>query len=834
MSTLPAMIVPMDGAAVRICSACQAERYRFNCPTIMKHQQRGALSVLAIMLIASLPISLLSCTNSRLSEQHQANGEFGSARTLLDADWRFHLGDISPKEPVISANYDDQQWRHVDVPHDYVLDGNYVQSEEIPKRSHGYLPTEVAWYRKHISIPQADHGKILRLDFDGVFRDSQVWLNGQFLGRHPSGYTPFSFDITKIAKIGGDNILVVRVDPSQFEGHWYEGGGIYRHVHLTALNPVHVGQWGTSVVSKVAGGEQGADQMANLTIRTTLENAGSAEANCQVISEIIDPNGKLLPAVRATKSIAANGSTDVVQETSIPQPSLWSPDSPRLYKVRTTISQDGQIVDSTETTFGIRTISFDADKGFFLNGKHVEIQGAANHQDMPAVGIAVPDSLQIWRVAKLKAMGCNGWRTAHNQPNEAVLDACDKLGMLVMEENRHLGDAYGSHSPPGTRANDLSDLATMIRRDRNHPSVIMWSLCNEEGLRGRPEGERLFAAMKDVVHRYDQTRPITCAINGSWISKGVTDEDIIGANYHFKEYDAFHLGNPRVPMFGSETTNEKTTRGEYADDRGAGMCSAYNLSEDAELAVANHAYMAGSYTWTGFDYRGEPNPSGWPDISNNTGLMDVCGFPKDKYYYFQSCWSDKPMVHLVPSSWNWPGKEGQNIRVLAFSNCQHVELFLNGHSLGKQDMPHDGHIEWQVPYQPGELLATGYNENKISATDTVQTTGAPARIELTSDRTELQSDGQDSVIASVTLVDDKNRVVPNADQRITFQLTGGGRILGVGNGNPADHDPDRATQRNTFHGRCIVIIQAGRNPSELKLTASSPGAASASLSFKVR
>ena len=326
----------------------------------------------------------------------------------------------------------------------------------------------------------------------------------------------------------------------------------------------------------------------------------------------------------------------------------------------------------------------------------------------------MPDSLQAWRVQQLKKIGCNAWRTAHNPPSEAVLDACDRLGMMVMDENRHLGDCYSHHSPKGTTAADLSDLATMIQRDRNHPSIIMWSMCNEEGLQGTPEGAAIFTAMMKVVHRYDNTRPITSAMNAGFQAKsGDADvEDIIGVNYMNNPYDAIKKRHPDKPMFGSEDTNEKTTRGEYADDRAAGMCSSYNLSEVRWLAVPTRPFMAGSFTWTGFDYKGEPNPYGWPDVSNNTGLLDVCGFPKDKAYYFQSCWTDKPMVHLMPSTWNWPAKEGQNIRVIAFSNAKQVELFLNGKSLGVKDMPHDGHLEWQVPYEPGELLAKGLHRRQ--------------------------------------------------------------------------------------------------------------------------
>jgi beta-galactosidase len=800
----------------------------------MNVRKSNVLPGSVLVLIGCVCIIYCSCLTTR-ARAGVGDAESGRHRVLLDADWLFHLGDVSADDRAIEAGYDDTKWAHVDVPHDYVLDGTYVQSNNRDVRNHGYLPVEVAWYRKHFVIPESAGGKVLKLDFDGVFRDSQVWLNGQLLGRHASGYTPFSYDITKVAKIGSENIVAVRVDPRKFEGHWYEGGGIYRHVYLTTLAPLHVAQWGTYVVSKVPHGEPGADAQADLTIQTTIENNGAAGAQCEVVSEIVGPDGRSVATIKAAlEPITSNGSHDATQKTVIGHPKLWSLESPNLYELRTTVLQNGEPVDSTRTTFGIRTIVFDADKGFFLNGRRIEIQGAANHQDMPAVGIAVPDSLQPWRVAKLKEMGCNGWRTAHNPANEAVLDACDRLGMLVMDENRHLGDSYLNHSPPGTTVGDLSDLATMIRRDRNHPSIIMWSLCNEEGLRGKPEGKALFAAMTNELHRYDQTRPITCAINGAWLANGLDDEDLIGVNYQIQHYDAFHRASPHVPMFGSETTNQKTTRGEYVEDSAAGMCSSYNLSEQAWLAVADRPFMAGVYTWTGFDYRGEPNPYGWPDISNHTGLVDVCGFPKDKYYYFESCWSKTPMVHLVPSSWNWREKEGQEIRVLAFSNAKQVELFLNGRSLGTKDMPHDGHVEWQVPYQPGELAAKAYTDGKTVAADKVETTGAPARLTLTTDRTALHANQQDAVVVAVSLVDEKGRVVPNADKRVSFHLTGAGKILGVGNGNPADHDPDRANERMSFHGLCIVIIQAGSEPGEIGLTATSRGLTAADVRFNVQ
>lgn len=754
---------------------------------------------------------------------------------LLDADWRFHRGDITPAESALAIAYDDASWQHVHLPHDYVLDEKYSEKEA---RSQGYLPYQVGWYRKHVMIPASDEGKVIRLDFEGVFRDAEVWLNGQKLGTHAGGFTPFSFDISKAVRYGQDNVIAIRVDPRQPEGWWYQGGGIYRHVYLTALSPVHVGQWGTYVVSNVPDGDKGADAEADLTIQTTVQNASSAQADCGVKSEIVGPDGRSLATVEASQPIPAGGERDVVQHVKLPHPALWSLESPQLYELRTTLTQGGRPVDSANTTFGIRTIVFDANKGFFLNGKHVEIQGVCNHQDLFAAGLAVPDNLQAWRVAKFKAMGCNGWRTAHNPPNVAVLDACDRQGMLVMDENRHLGDTELQKTPTGSGTSDLSELATMIRRDRNHPSVIMWSMCNEEGLQGTPEGASIVSAMMKVVRKYDQSRPITSAMNGKggvniFLGHGIADvEDIIGVNYNYQSFDKIHGRHPDKMMFGSEDSNEKTTRGEYANDKRRGMSSCYNLSEKTWLSVETRPYMAGEYVWTGFDYRGEPNPWGWPDVSNNTGLVDICGFPKDKYYYFESCWSARPMVHLMPDGWNAPVKEGKPVRVIAFSNAPRVELLLNGKSLGVKDVPHDAHAEWDVPWERGELVAKALAGDQVVATDRVETTGAPARIELSADPASLAANEEDAVVARVAIVDDKGRVVPDATNRVEFHLEGDGRIVGVGNGDPADHDPDRGTQRKAFHGLCAALVQAGDKPSTLRLTATAPGLTPASIEFQ--
>jgi beta-galactosidase len=766
------------------------------------------------------------------------------SRVLLDGEWLFHRGEVASREEASSPGFDGQGWSRVRVPHDYVIEGTYVRPaaeadarKARVARSHAYLPLEPAWYRRRLFIPESARGKVLRLDFDGVFRDSEVWLNGKYLGRHPSGYTPFSYDISAIAKPGEENMLVVRVDPRDVEGWWYEGGGIYRHVWLNMLDPLHVAQWGTYVIATVPGGDAGASAEADLTIQTTLENNGAAAAKCDVVSEIIAPDGGVAATIKTKAVEVAPGQRDVTEHVIIPRPRLWSIESPQLYELRTTIVRGGRPVDSSTTTFGIRTIRFNANKGFFLNGKRVVIKGLACHQDFAGVGIAVPDSLQAWRVEQIKKAGANAWRAAHNPPSEALLDACDRLSVLVMDENRHFGDKFAQRPSPDAPASDLSELATMIRRDRNHPSVIMWSMGNEGGkIQGTPEGASIMAAMTQVVHRYDTTRPVTYAMNTGWLAaRGIADtEDILGVNYHPEQYDAIHRRHPDKMMFGSEAMNEKTTRGEYADNSGTGMCSAYHLSDQGWQAVADRPFMAGSFTWTGMDYMGEPNPYGWPDVSNNTGLMDRCGFPKDKFYYFQSCWTERPMVHLVPNSWSWLGREGQSIRVLAFSNARQVELFLNNRSCGVREVPRAGYAEWSVPYTSGRLRAKAMTDGKTVATTELATAGPAARIVLSTDRTTLRADDDDAIVVPVSIFDFDGRVVPDAANRVSFRLAGGGRVLGVGNGNPADHDPEKSENCRAFHGRCIAVVQAGGSPGTMQLTATSPGLDSAEVRIEVR
>jgi len=780
---------------------------------------------------------------------------------LLDANWRFHLGDLPAPDAtaVLTPAYDDTTpaWKPVQLPHDYGLDVPYDPKPD--NRRRGYLPPQIGWYRKTFHIPATDSGRTLQLEFGGIFRDAKIWLNGQLVATHPSGYTSFFVDITRAANPGAENTLVVRVDPTEREGWWYEGAGIYRHVYYNATAPLHVANYGTYIVSTVPDGNKGASAEAHLTIETTLQNDTSDPATIEVLSEILAPDGTIVATLKDTLTISPSSAgrqlpiqnpeskiqnppaRPLTQKTTIPTPSLWSLETPTLYLLRTTLTQNGAPIDTTQTTFGIRTIHFDPDTGFTLNGKHVLIQGAAAHQDMPAVGIAVPDSLQEWRVRKLQEMGANAWRMAHNPPNTELLDACDRLGMLVKAENRHLGNNYAADARPNPDDTEFPDLTDMIRRDRNHPSIILWSLSNEGTDQDTLTGERLIRAMMNDARRYDTTRPYTNAMNKGWTAKNgmANANDIIGVNYNNAKYDAIRAAHPGKPIFGSETANIKTTRGEYKNDPETGFVSNYNMFLPGETknpnfgtplatqgwpSVAARPWMAGSFKWTAYDYKGEPNPYGWPNISNNTGFMDTCGFPKDQYYYQKSCWTTAPMVHLMPATWNWPGREGKNIRVIAFANTPEVELLLNNQSLGRKPAKKNSWVEWQVPYHPGTLTARAYSAaGRLVATDTQETTTAPAALRLAPDRTTLTADNQDTIIVALSIHDAEGRLVPDANNRVTYKLTGGGRILGTGNGNPSDHDPDRSNERNAFHGYAIVLIQSTDQPATLTLTATSPG-----------
>jgi beta-galactosidase len=736
-------------------------------------------------------------------------------RLLLDFGWRFHLGNdwgagyglakagtaFGPGVP----SYSDASWRKVDLPHDWVIELPFDPKADA---SHGFKPVgegypqnSTGWYRRTFDLPAADAGKRLWLEFDGVYRDATVIVNGWFVAHHEGGYNGFRCDITDVANCGGRNVVSVKVDASQAEGWFYEGAGIYRHVWLVKTSPLSIAPDGTFVFSAFK--DNVPKGPAEVHVQTRLLNSGTP-SDATVTWEIMGPDGATL--AKLTQDV--HGPTGpafalLEQKAIVDSPKLWSPESPSLYRLVTTIWSAGAAVDRVETTFGIRTVGFDADKGFLLNGEPYTLKGTSNHQDHAGVGSALPDGVQYYRIARLKEMGCNAYRTAHNPPTVELLDACDRLGMIVMDENRQLG----------SDARHVAFLEEQIMRDRNHPSVGIWSLGNEEfDVQGTQAGKRVVTSMQEVVRRLDTTRPITCNAAVGDEYPGINEAiEVRGWSYHVgKDMDAYHAKHPLQPNVGSEQGSTVSTRGIYANDPVRGYVSAYddNAPEWAQTAetwvtfFAPRPWLSGGFVWTGFDYRGEPTPYDWPCINSHFGIMDTCGFPKDNFWYYQAWWTDAPVLHLLPH-WNWAGREGQEIDVRALSNCDEVELFLNGRSLGRQTMNRYSEIKWKVAYAPGTLSAIGYKSGKVVAETKVDTTGAPAAVELHPYGSGIEADGEAVAVFKVSVADAQGRIVPTAGNSISFDLDGPGRIIGVGNGDPSCHEPDTFITASSSRGIAV-------------------------------
>jgi beta-galactosidase len=774
----------------------------------------------------------------------------------LDHDWRFQLGEAP--EAVFSS-FDDSTWRQVDVPHDYVVEGSFTEKDPEPRAGasvrrdwfwyHAFLPTRPAVYRKTFTLAAEAADKRLWLEFDGVFSNAFFWVNGKLVGSEYSGYTRSRFDIADVAKPGSKNTIVVQVDP-RWDGWWYEGGGIYRHVRLVTVEPVHIVPDGVFVAPLVADPGDGLHADATVVANTDVANTGSSAIAATVLNEILDAGGRIVATASSAREVASGASVKTTQSISLVRASLWSPTNPYLYDLRSTVSVAGKIVDQVTTRFGVRHLRFDADRGFFLNGKHLKMQGVNMHQDHAGVGVAMPDRLFTWRLERLKEMGCNAIRLSHNPVAPFLLDECDRMGFLVIAENRHLGDTYLDQAPKETPAVEHRDLSALVVRDRNHPSIILWSLCNEQWIQGSPEAGAMARAMKQRVKELDPTRPVSAAMNGGFDGpEGLLGAlDVIGINYHPDVYGSVHAQKPLVPIVATEIASEIGTRGiyttnhweDYYGDRERGYVSAYSITagpagqtvEKAWPAVATNDYVAGGFVWAGFDYKGEPRPFGWPVINCHYGFMDICGFPKDSYYYYKAWWTDAPVLHLFPH-WNWPGKEGQEISVWVHSNCEEVELFLNGVSLGKQTTKPLSHLEWKVKYAPGKLVAKGVRKGQ-SIEDARETTDAPTAIRLTADRNQLTADNADLAVVKVEVLDAQGRVVPVADNKITFSLTGPAKLIGVGNGDPSSHESDKADSRSVFNGLAQAIVQTTSSGGEIQLKAESPGLKATSIKLKSR
>ena len=772
-------------------------------------------------------------------------------RILLDDGWQFAFGNASSPEKDFgcgteyfnyltkaasihnegpySPKFNPEKWGvdwTVNLPHDWVVDLPYAKEAS---HSHGYKAVgykfpenSVGWYRKTITVPQEDLGKHLYLQFDGIFRDARIWINGFYLGHEPSGYATQVYDITEYLNYGEENLICVRADATLEEGWFYEGAGIYRHVWLNKTAPLHVAPFGTFVHSTLAA----PFDKAKLTIETTVENSGLQTEDYRLCHILRDADGKEVARCEtAGKPVLPKDRQLTVGEIALDKPHLWSVDAPYLYTLLTEVYQHGKLVDAYTTTTGIRDIRFDADKGFLLNGQPLKLKGVNMHQDHPGVGAGIPDALQVYRLKELKKFGCNAYRSSHNPMTPEMLDACDSLGILVIEENRLTG-VNEEH----TRL-----LKRMIDRDRNHPCIILWSVGNEEwGIEWKESGTRIAATMREYCHRFDPTRLMTVASSSG--PAILIPADVAGYNYilqnpveqHRKDY-------PGRRALGSEETTGCGTRGIYFDAHGKGHMVAHNRKPNGPDSLLNciergwkfydeRPYLAGLFYWTGFDYRGEPNPMKFPATGSQFGILDYCGFPKDEAWYLKSWWTNEPVLHILPH-WNLQGHEGDSIDIWVYSNCDEVELTVNGKKLDRKPMPRNGHLSWKAVFQPGAVKAVGYKNGKKILARTVETTGAPARISLTADRPVIQADNRDVAVCNIELQDKKKRFVPTACNDLTITVSGPVRILGVGNGDPAYQaterpaDADARTyQVKAFNGLAQVLLQSTGEAGEATLT----------------
>ena len=759
---------------------------------------------------------------------------------LFDFGWKFQFGHgTDPARDLGFGNgqgdfaktgdfdfakgkFDDSKWRALNLPHDWAIELPFVHDDV--QLSHGYKPvgrrypeTSVGWYRREFEIPASDLGRRITVEFDGAFRDVLVFVNGCFIGRNNNGYAPFRFDLTDFLEFGKKNYIVARVDASFGDGWFYEGAGIYRHVWLTKTDALHLGKWESTVRTEVSG------DSAVLTLNTVVQNEGKQAESAKVSWQILDAAGKTVAtAEAAAQSIDADGSAKFTTTAKLTNPALWSVDAPYLYSAIVTMEAGGRARDAERVSFGVRTAVFDADKGFFLNGKPLKIQGTCNHHDHAGVGAALPDSLQVFRMGVLRAMGCNAVRTSHNAPTPEWVEACDRMGVMMMCEARQM-----SSSPEG-----LAQLDAMIKRYRNSPSIILWSIGNEEWLLQdsmAEEGAKIAATMVRRCHELDPTRVVSAAVNGD-NEKGLSDAlDIIGFNYGLDRPDKYHKEHPQRPLYGSETSSAISTRGVYATDPLRNTLNAYNAvvpwGETAEEWWKFHAtreWEAGGFAWTGFDYRGEPTPYGWPSINSQFGIVDMCGFPKDTFFYYKAWWGSEPALHLFPH-WNFEGKEGEEIPVWVYSNLDEVELLVNGKSLGSQKVPRLGHVEWKVKYEKGAIEARGSKEGKVVLTEKRETTGPAVSIRLTADRTEISADGEDLAILKVEALDKEGRPVPTANNLIGFKVSGAGALIGVGNGDPNCQENDKEPKRSLFNGLAQVIVQSSKRPGEIHIEAIKEG-----------
>ncbi|MBL7720696.1 MAG: glycosyl hydrolase 53 family protein [Chitinophagaceae bacterium] len=770
----------------------------------------------------------------------------------FDNGWKFHFGHAANPEKdfnysvvnifsksgaavntAIDPKFNDSKWRALDMPHDWAVELPFVYKDNFDVMSHGYKPvgglfpeTSIGWYRKHFTIAKSDSGQRFQLQFDGIFRNANIWLNGFYLGNNKSGYVGVAYDVTDYINFSGDNVLVVRVDATQYEGWFYEGAGIYRHVWLNKYSNVHIEQDGVFAWSAIAGNK------ATVTIESSVQNNSTSTAVTTVSAYITDRDGRIVARSKdVSLSLAVNKRGISVNTVSVTNFRKWTLDDPYLYRVVVELRSDNRVADQKQIRFGLRQIEIKAN-GVFLNGQHLKLKGVNNHQDHAGVGSALPDYLQYYRINLLKRMGVNAYRTSHHAPTPELLDACDSLGMLVMDEQRLL------NSSPEY----MDQFERLIKRDRSRTSVFMWSIGNEEGwIHTNSFGKRIAQTFIAKQKELDPTRTCTYAADLPNVYNGI-NEVIPVRSFNYRQFAVadYHRDHPEQPIIGTEMGSTVTTRGIYERDTIKGYVPDQDITapwwaskaEDWWTLAATNDFWLGGFIWTGMDYRGEPTPYQWPNINSHFGVMDMCGFPKNIYYYYKSWWTDKDVLHISPH-WNfrdkgpgWNKPKGDLIDVWVNTNADNVELFLNGKSLGKKEMPRNSHLKWAVNYEPGKLEAVAYKKGK-RLYKKVETTGLPFEVVVTPYKTTILADGKDATVLNITVLDREGREVPDADNLIKFSIEGPGKIIGVGNGDPSSHEPDKCTdgmwQRTLFNGKCQVIIQAGAEKGMIKFEAKATG-----------
>lgn len=809
-------------------------------------------------------ILLVSCSSERIRNTIDFN-----------EDWQFTLAADSVDHSTVETN--DSSWRTLTLPHDWSIEGDFSESNPATPGG-GALPGGTGWYRKTFSIEKELQGKQIYIDFDGVYRNSEVWINGYHLGKRPNGYISFRYDLTPFIKFGEKNVIAVKADNAQQpNSRWYSGSGIYRNVRLEITEPIHVALWGTYVTTPEV-----SEKQAVISIETTIENKSLNKESVTISHVLSDMKGK---------KKAETSSLNTTQTITVNDPKLWSIEDPYMYKILTTLEVNGKTVDEYETPIGIRSFSFDADKGFILNGKKIKINGVCNHSDLGCLGTAINVHAIERQLRILKEMGCNGIRCSHNPPAPELLDLCDKMGFIVMDESF---DMWRKKKSPYDYSLDFpewyeKDLTDLILRDRNHPSVFMWSIGNEvleqwtdartdtlnlkeanillnqkkeidpdEFASGKVTVNSLLTTrLANIVKALDPTRPVTAGCNEPrqqnhlFLSGAL---DIIGINYHEKDFETVHRNNPDKPFIVAESVSALMSRGHYQMPSDSifvwpdtwdrpfvvpgNQCSSYDnchvpwgsTHEVTWNMVKKSDYISGQYIWTGFDYLGEPTPYWWPSRSSYFGIIDLAGFPKDIYYMYQSEWSDKNVLHVFP---HWNHKPGDTVDIWAYyNNADETELFLNGKSLGTKKKSGDQlHVCWRVPFEPGTLKAVSRKNGKEILTKEIKTAGEAVAIRLTSDKQKLRSDGKDLAFVTVEVIDKDGNSVPTAQHLIRFEIEGSGIIAGTDNGDPTDPVSLKKPERNLFNGKALAVVQSTKQNGKIKLKATASGLKDATIVY---